>query len=225
MILALLSILLAAPGDGFRELFNGKDLTGWVVEGTQMDKEGKPIWSVEDGTIRCTSKGGGFLRFDQEFADFTVRVEYRFSPNSRGNSGIGIRTGKYDPKQSALTRPSWGAYEIQLLDDAGKPANAHSSGSLYRYAAPTANPTKPAPEWNTIEVTCQGPRIAVVLNGEKILDVDQTEVPDHKGKPKGAAAPKDKATRGYINLQCHSGGPVEFRKVQVKELGTSSPSR
>lgn len=221
VLLTIVAAAAAPPDDGFRDLFDGKTLDGWVVEGPEKDKDGNPMWRVEDGRIACLGKGFGFLRYDRkEFGDFTLRVEYRFAPkakdNPEGNSGLGIRTIKFDPKHAQLTRPSYASYEIQLLDDAGKPATAHSTGSLYRYKSPTANPSKPAPEWNTIEVTCAGPKITVRLNGETILEADQTEVPDLKNPPKGVPAPKDKPLKGYVALQSHS-GRVEFRKVQIRE--------
>jgi hypothetical protein len=218
-VVALLSTTAADP---YRDLFNGKDFDGWMVDGPKTDKEGNPLWTVQDGRIICLGKRFGFLRYDrQQFADFALRVEYRFAPpsatNRSGNSGVGIRTIPFDERQSALTRPSYASYEVQLLDDAGKPTNAHSSGSLYRYAAPSSNPVKPAPEWNTLEVECVGPRIKIALNGQTILDVDQTTIPDAKDKPAKAPAPRDKALKGYVCLQSHT-GQVEFRKVQIREI-------
>ena len=217
----LLTLAPAAPADEFRDLFDGKGLDGWVVEGPAQDKAGRPMWSVEDGRIVCLGEGFGFLRYDRrEFGDFTLRVEYRFAPpaagNPPGNSGLGIRTGRFDPKRSRETRASYAAFEVQLLDDAGSPPSAHGTGSLYRYKGPTANPTRPAPEWNTIEVACDGPRITVRLNGQTILEADQSELADVKSRPAGVPAPKDKPRRGYVALQSHS-GRVEFRKVQVRE--------
>ncbi len=219
--LALLLILAsAALADDFRDLFDGKSLDGWVVEGPTKDKAGRMMWSVEDGRIVCLGEGFGFLRYDRrEFSDFTLRVEYRFIPKPggkpTGNSGLGIRTGRFDPERSRQTRPSYAAFEVQLMDDAGSPPSAHGTGSLYRYKGPTANPTRPAPEWNTIEVTCHGSRITVRLNGQTILEADQSELPDVKSKPAGAPDPKHKPRRGYVALQSHS-GRVEFRKVQVR---------
>src|SRR5581483_1005435 len=167
----LLALAASALADEYRDLFNGKDLDGWTVEGPRADKQGNTMWTVRDGNIVCLGKGFGFLRYDREkFGNFALRIEYRFAPNQKGNSGVGIRTAPFDPKQSRQTRPSFAAYEIQLQDDAGEPATVHSTGSLYRYAAPTANPSKPAPEWNTIDIECHGPRIQVSLNGQKILD-------------------------------------------------------
>jgi hypothetical protein len=216
-----------AGAEGFRDLFNGKDLDGWVVEGPQTDSEKNPIWAARDGLIVCSGKGLGFLRYDrQQFGDFVLRVEYRFAPpsktNPRGNSGIGIRTRPYDPKRSAETRPSYYCFEVQLQDDAGRPPNKHSTGSLYRYHAPSANPVKPAPAWNTVEVECVGPRIKVTVNGQKVVDVDQTTLPDLTAqddpfKPAQLAPPKDKPLKGYVCLQTHT-GKVEFRKVQIKEI-------
>src|SRR5262249_14507327 len=109
--------------------------------------------------------------------DFAFHVEYRMTKPLKGtcNSGIGIRTVPFDPKRSKATRPSYAAYEIQLLDDAGKPPNKHGSGSLYRYVAPSANPVKPAPEWNTVDVECVGPRIRIWINGQKVIDADQSK--------------------------------------------------
>jgi len=227
-LLMILALTPAAPADDFRDLFDGKSLDGWVIDGPKADKAGQPVWTVRDGMIVASGKVFGFLRFDrQKFADFALRVEYRFAPaatpKERGNSGLGIRTGVFDPKKSQLTRPSYAAYEIQLLDDAGKPPDAHGTGSLYRYAAPTANPVKPAPEWNAVEVECVGPRIKVTVNGRLVLDADQTKLEDVKGKPKGAPAPKDKPLSGYVALQSHS-GRVEFRKVQVREIKAPAPA-
>jgi hypothetical protein len=217
----LLALTPAASADDFRDLFDGKGLDGWVVEGPARDKAGRMMWSVEDGRIVCLGEGFGFLRYDRrEFGDFTFRVEYRFIPapggKPQGNSGLGIRTGRFDPGRSRETRPSYAAFEVQLMDDAGSPPSVHGTGSLYRYRGPTANPARPAPEWNTIEVACAGPRITIRLNGQTVLEADQTELADVKSRPAGVPAPKDKPRRGYVALQSHS-GRVEFRNVRIRE--------
>jgi Domain of Unknown Function (DUF1080) len=220
--LALLFTLApVTSADDFHDLFNGKSLDGWVVDGPTKGKTGRMMWSVEDGRIACLGEGFGFLRYErQQFADFTLRVEYRFTPkqggNPQGNSGLGIRTGRFDPERSRETRASYAAYEVQLLDDAGGTPSAHGTGSLYRYKSPTANPARPAPEWNTIEVECAGPRINVRLNGQTVLEADQSELADVNTRPAGVPAPKDKPRQGYVALQSHS-GRVEFRKVQIRE--------
>ena len=127
------------------------------------------------------------------------------------NSGLGFRTTVFDPKRSRATRPSFYSYEIQLTDDAGKPATKHSSGSLYRYVAPSESAMKPASEWNSIDVECKGPHIKATLNGKAILDVDQSTIDDLKSKP----------LKGYVCLQNH-GGTIEFRHVRIRELKRES---
>lgn len=216
---ASLMALLGAPAlaEDFRDLFNGKDLDGWVAEGGKdfvQDGKTRPVWSVKDGEILCTGKGFGFLRYDrEEFADFIFHVEFRMAPKC--NSGLGIRTRVFDPKSSRATRPSFYSYEIQLTDDAGKPASKHSSGSLYRYVAPKESAMKPATEWNSIDVECVGPHIKVTLNGKEIIDVDQSTVKELKDKP----------LKGYVCLQNH-GGTIEFRNVRIREIqGASDQSK
>lgn len=191
---------------GFIELFNGTDLAGWIPEGVKSKLEkgqNVPIWTVEDGHIVCAGWGFGFLRQEREWSDFQLHLEYRLGKG--GNSGVGIRTIPFTGPSS--TRPSFAAYEIQLLDDAGKPPNAKSTGSLYRYVAPSSNPTKPAGEWNTMDIECSGPKVKVAVNGVTIIDVDQATIP----------AIKDKPLAGFVSLQNH-GSRVEFRDIRIRPL-------
>jgi hypothetical protein len=214
--LAFLLFFLAIPALAAepRPLFDGKTLTGWKAEGAKTYKDGTktlPVWSAEDGMIRCKATGGfGFLRYEKEkFSDFVLHVEYRFHKMGKkvGNSGIGIRTVEFDPKRSTATRPSYAAYEIQLLDDAGKKPDRHSTGSLYRYVAPSVSANKPSPEWNSIDIECKGPQIRITLNGKKIIDVDQTKISQIKNKP----------LTGFVSLQVH-GSPIDFRNITIRPL-------
>jgi hypothetical protein len=213
-IAVMVGCLTGAEGDEFIPLFNGKDLTGWVVEGPReyKNKDGtpSPMWSVNNGVLKTEGRAFGFLRYkEREFADFLLHVEYRMSPGA--NSGIGIRTGEFDPSRSKQTRPSYASYEVQLLDDAGKPATAYSSGSLYRYVAPKKNPVKPAGQWNSVDIECRGPRIRVRINDQDILDIDQTTMAQLKNKP----------LKGSVCLQSHT-LPVEFRNVRIRDLGPAT---
>jgi hypothetical protein len=192
---------------GWVELFNGRDLTGWVIEGTKENKKGdqpKPVWCVQDGVIHCEGDGFGFLRYDREFCDFVLHAEYRLTPGC--NSGIGIRHVKFTGR--SRTRPSFSGYEIQLLDDGGRQPNKGSSMSLYRYVAPTSLPVKKPGEWNTVEIECRGPQIKITLNGELVQDVDQSTIEEIKNKP----------LCGYVSVQNH-GKTIDFRNLRIKELG------
>lgn len=211
---ALLAMLIAAStcqaadDAKWETIFNGKDLSGWVAEGSATRRDGEstaPIWTVTDGHVHCSGTPGtfGFLRYDRRVCDFAFRAEYRLEKGT--NSGIGIRTVPY--RGVRQTRPSFASYEIQLLDDAGKPPDEHSTASLYRYVAPTENASKPAGEWQTIEIECIGPKIVIQVNGRKVQDVDQSKVAEIKDKP----------LCGYVCLQNH-GSPITFRNLQLRVI-------
>jgi len=207
LIAMLLSASVGLPDEV--QLFNGKDLDGWVAAGVkEFVKDGRtlPVWSVKNGNLVCTGKGFGFLRYDRRtFADFVFHVEFRMAPGC--NSGLGIRTRSFDLARSRATRPSFYGYEIQLFDDAGKPPTVHTSGSLYRYVAPRKNAILPAGQWNSIDIECAGPRIKVTLNGELIVDLDQQTIPELRQKP----------LQGCVCLQNH-GGNIEFRSLRIREI-------
>lgn len=204
---------LGADGDEWIVQFNGKDLSGWTIDGpkTFTDKADnnkmKPLWTVENGLIRTEGKGFGFLRYDREFTDFVWHVEYRLSPTKGVNSGLGIRTGVFDPKKSTASRPSFFSYEIQLLDDSKAAPTKHTTCSLYRYVAPAKAAHKPAGEWNTMEITCRGPKIIINMNGTEVLNFDQSSDEKLKNKP----------LKGHVCLQSHS-NMAEFRNLKIKEL-------
>ncbi|HEX3147684.1 MAG TPA: DUF1080 domain-containing protein [Gemmataceae bacterium] len=207
------SIGNAADTDGWTELFNGKDFTGWVIDGPKEYKDKadgnkmKPLWTVNDGLIRTAGGAFGFLRYDKDVSDFILHVEYRMVKEKDVNSGIGIRTCVYDAKNGTNSRPSFHSYEVQLLDDADKKPDAHSTGSLYRYVAASKHAHKPAPEWNTVEIECVGPKIRINFNGTDTLVFDQSTDEKLKTKP----------LKGYVCLQSHS-KQVEFKNMRMKVL-------
>jgi hypothetical protein len=189
-----------ATGEDQIDLFNGKDLTHWVVEGTQTTDAGQPVWSVRQGLIDCAGSGFGFLRYDRLWDDFALSLQFRLD---RGvNSGVGIRGTKYTGDRQ--TRPSFAGFEVQLIDDADRPPSANSTGSLYRYVAPQAAAAKPAGQWNDLPIECRGPRIKVVLNGKVVQNLDQHSMKKIADKP----------LKGYVSLQNH-GGHIQFRDVQL----------
>ena len=197
--------------DEGQPIFNGKDLQDWAAEGAKevKGKDGKPepVWTVRDGMLHCQGQGFGFLRYTkQEFGDFAFHVEYRML-NQKCNSGIGIRTQAFNPKESKATRPSIFSYEIQIFDDNGKPPDVHSTGSLYRYVAPRVSAAKPVGQWNVADIECVGPRVRVTINNQKLIDVDQTAIPEIKDKP----------LKGYVCLQNH-GGTLDFRNIRIREI-------
>jgi hypothetical protein len=192
-------------GDGFVPLFNGKDLDGWRCH------DGKEaVWKVEDGLLVCAGSGGGWLGTEKTYSDFVVRLEYRLRPG--GNSGVYLRA----PDTGHISRVGM---EVQILDD-DYPSYQHIDyyqycGSLYHLVAPTRRLTKPAGQWNAMEVRAEGRRVMVVLNGVKIVDADLDRL--RQDEAVAREHPGLARTSGRIGLQSHS-ERVEFRRLRVKEL-------
>ncbi|HUQ69641.1 MAG TPA: DUF1080 domain-containing protein [Planctomycetaceae bacterium] len=195
--------LLASKNDsGFVSLFDGKTLDGWAgaVEN----------YEVVDGNIKCKTGKGGVLYAKDEYADFVARVEFKLPPG--GNNGLAIRyPGEGDTAYVGMC-------ELQILDTehakyAGlDPRQAH--GSAYGMVAAARGFLRPTGEWNFQEVTVQGSKIKVELNGTMILDADLSTVTEFLAdKPH----PGMNRTAGYFGLAGHS-DPVEFRNVQIKRL-------
>jgi hypothetical protein len=170
------------------ELFNHKDLTGWhgLVPNLALG------WSVIEGAMANVA-GANNLVSDQSFWNFQLHVEYRVGQDS--NSGIGLR----------------GRYEVQILEDYGKPPNKHSNGALYSRIAPAVNASKPAGEWQTGDIRLVGRQVTVVLNDQKVIDKQEIE------GLTAIAGNADEGKPGPIILQGDH-GPVEFRNVRLTPL-------
>ncbi len=206
-MLRLFSFALAAAAmaqDGFTPLFNGRDLDGWKLIGAK----GRG-YVVENGVLVCPADGGGNLFTAREYADFTLRFEFRLEKGS--NNGIGIRA----PLEGDA---AYAGMEIQILDhDADiyrgklKPSQRH--GSIYDVFPASGDALKPVGEWNTEEISARGRRVTVTLNGSKIVDADLDSVKDPQvlAKHPGLARP-----RGHIGLLGH-GTRVEFRNLKIRE--------
>jgi hypothetical protein len=189
-----------------KAIFNGHDLSGWVVDGAQTYRDGEtdtPIWTARDGMLQSSGQGFGFLRYDKQLCDFELQLEVRLS--AQCNTGIGLRHGKYTGEHK--TRPSRNGIEIQLTGDGNQTPGKKSTGSLYLHVPPKSVPLKPLGEWNAVVIRCQGPRVQVTMNGELIQDVDQRKVKSIADKP----------LCGYISLQSH-GGDSAFRNVRLTEM-------
>ena len=173
--------------EGFVPIFDGKTLGGW-----QGDTTG---YTDQDGVLVCQKKGGGRIFTVKEFGDFTFRFEFKLEPG--GNNGVSVR-----------------GHEIQILDDYApqhanlKPCQYH--GSIYCCVPAKRGYTKPAGQWNTEEIACQGSRWKVTVNGAVIVDVDLTTVPGQEALAK--------RTKGPLGFLGHA-SLVEFRNLRVKELG------
>ena len=188
----------AADAEGFVPMFDGKTLDGWQTTGN---------WVVEDdGSVALHPREGehGWQRYDaylttkRKYKDFVLDLEFKI--NKGGNSGVFLRVG--DPKSQVDT-----GMEVQILDTHGKPnPGHHDCGGLIGTAGPSKNMAKPAGEWNRYTITCDGNHLTVVLNGEKIIDLQLDK-----------SAMKNRPAEGYIGFQDEA-KPVWYRNVRIKEL-------
>ena len=194
-------LLAAKRADGFKPIFNGKDLTDW--------KGATEQYEVVDGAIYCKPKKGGNLYHKDDLTDFAVRLEFKVPPN--GNNGLCIRyPGTGDTAYVGMC-------ECQVLDDNYKgidPRQAH--GSAYGMAAALRGYQRPVGEWNFEEVTVKGSTIKVELNGYVILNADLAKVDMDTVMAKKAHPGKDR-TNGFFGFAGHN-DPVGFREISIKSL-------
>src|SRR5688500_14683680 len=133
LILTLALMMLAAPKEAeWRELFNGRDLSGWRLHATNH-------WIVKDGEVTW-KQAAVDLWTEEEFADFILELEFKCSPGC--NSGVFIRTG--DIKDNVQT-----GLEVQIWDSYGKAKmEKHDCAAIYDALAPSKNAEKEPGEWN-----------------------------------------------------------------------------
>lgn len=188
--------------EGFKPVFNGKDLTGWAG----------PIenYEVNDGAIVCKKGKGGTIYTEEEFGDFIVRLEFKLPEG--GNNGLAIR-------YPAKGNPAYaGMCELQVLDSEhpkySRLDKRQYHGSAYGMAAAKRGFLRPAGEWNYQQVTVKGPTIKVELNGHVILDTDLSVVTEFMAN---SPHPGKDLKSGHFGFAGHS-DPVQFRAISIKRL-------
>ena len=188
---------LAITELGYRSLFNGTDLTGW--EGGRGDAA--KCWKTEDGLLVCTGQPGTWLRSREKFGDFNLRLEYKFRPG--GNSGVYVRVPE-DGNHHGIGA----GIEVQILDDAAERYKSlqpyQYTGSLYAIVPADPRVTRPAGEWNTMEIDCRGTAYRVVNNGVVVIQADENTAPELK----------QRLLEGFLGLQNHS-EEVWFRHLRL----------
>ena len=209
--------------DGFTNIFNGRDLDGWLGATN--------LFYVENGELvfKEGPKNFGNLYYEKEFKDFTARFSFKLVPN--GNNGFAVRAGKECVDGGALIGgnevmrdAAYNGMEIQVLDDTGdkkqhlKPWQYH--GSIYGVVAAQKGALRPVGEWNDEEVTVDGENVTVVLNGKTILATSVKDLPTDGTTPDGKPHPGLHNPSGYIGFLGHT-MPVRFRNIRVKELNAS----
>ena len=192
----------------WRQLFNGKDLTGW-------EQVGPGKFVVEDGKLK-TEGGMGMIYYPAEkFGNVVIRVVYTVKDNDC-NSGVFIRLPdkSSDPMAAVNT-----GYEVQIDNGVRHVGGEyHCSGVLYSLTKALSHPQKKPGEWNELEITLDGPRTIVFLNGEKVTDYKEGDpVP-----PKIRSYEPDRGPRplsGYIGIQNHDSlSTAWFKEIAIKPI-------
>jgi len=202
-LLALLAPALVCAAE-WRQLFNGKDMTGWKFVGPGS-------FSVEKGML-TTHGGMGLLVYEKEkFGNSLIKVMYKVT-GEHDNSGVFIRLPEVAPD------PWYGVhngYEVQI--DAGQD-DWHCSGAIYSLSPATERSQKSQGEWNVLLIELRGQTTIVTLNGVKVNEFrgDQP-VPPRKKWFEPVRGPRPDS--GYIGLQNHDErSHVFFKEVSVQAL-------
>jgi len=191
LIITLGSISLAEAQKA--ALFNGKDLDGWIIYGTEK-------WYVEDENLISESgpdKGYGYLGTEKHYKDFILTVEFKQEAN--GNSGVFIR--------STVDGVKVKGWQVEVA-----PAGLHSGGIYESYGRGWL--IKPAPEnekalkegkWNKMKIRVEGSKVTSWLNGVQMVEIDDEKIGEGEGG---------------IALQIHDGGgiKVRWRNIEITEL-------
>lgn len=200
-----LSVSAGHPADdaeGFITIFDGSDLEKIETEGNwQIADDGSLVLEPREGE-KGWKRYHHYIWLKEKYGDFVFDFEYKHPEG--GNSGFYFRiSDKSDPTKYG--------FEVQILDSLGKPDDEmghHDLGGVIKTRGASKNMSREPGEWNRMTVTMKGDRLTVVLNGEKIQDLDLA-----------AEKPEDKelVDEGYLAIQDH-GQPFAVRNLRVKRL-------
>ena len=171
-------------------LFNGKDLSGWTVYGTEK-------WYVEDGLLVSESgpdKQYGYLATDKYYDDFELSLEFKQEAN--GNSGVFIRSTIDGTKVSG-----WQVEVAPPGHDTGGVYESYGRGWLIK-PDPEKDKVLKEGEWNIMKIKLSGNKLTSWLNGTEMVTITDDKIGEGKGS---------------IALQIHDGGgiKVKWRNINI----------
>jgi len=219
MSLLVHGVRAAAPPE-FRDLFNGRDLTGWVNVNTAED-----TWKVENGTIVCSGKPTGVMRTLKQYENFVLHVEWMHTEPG-GNSGMFLWSG---PRANPGS-PFPDGVEVQMLElewpelhkkDGKTPPLAYVHGELFGVGKLKTTPDNPRGErsmsvenrclgrgqWNTYDIVAVDGVLKLAVNGKFVNGISRAT-----------------QKKGYICLESE-GAKIFFRNIRIMELPPGVTSR
>lgn len=193
LIAIFFCLSLSVIGQKSRTIFNGKDLKGWTIHGTEK-------WYVEKGELVCESGPDnqyGYLSTNMPYKNFILTL--RFKQEANGNSGVFIR--------SSIDGTKISGWQVEVA-----PENSHTGGIYESYGRGWL--IKPNPEdekflkqgeWNNLKIRAQGDKITTWLNGHQMVDFIDEKIGQGEG---------------FIALQIHDGGGIKVRwkDINIIEL-------
>ncbi|MBM1104898.1 DUF1080 domain-containing protein [Aurantibacter crassamenti] len=176
-----------------KTLFNGDNLDGWTIYGTEK-------WYAEDGLLVCESgpdKGYGYLGTNEHYKNFELTLDFKQEAN--GNSGVFIRSTVDGTKVSG-----WQVEVAPPGHDTGGVYESYGRGWLIK-PAPEKDKALKMGEWNTMKIRVEGATVTSWLNGTQMMTITDDKI--------GAG-------EGSIALQIHDGGGIKVRwkNIQLTEL-------
>ncbi len=190
---SLLLMAAVSVKPGYKNLFNGKDLTGWAINGTEK-------WYVENGELVCESgpdKQYGYLSTNKSYKNFILKLNFKLEAN--GNSGVFIR--------SAIEGTKISGWQVEVA-----PPGHHTGGIYESYGRGWLIQPKPEDEkllkpteWNAMKIQVTGDEVTTWLNGKQIVYLKDEKIGEGNG---------------FIALQIHDGGGIKVRwkDIKIKEL-------
>lgn len=198
----------------WRDLFNGKDLTGWVDVNTSPE-----TWSVKDGLLVCKGKPIGVMRSDKQYENFLLHIEWRHM-EAGGNSGVfawsegSVPAGRNLPKGMEIQMLELDWVNQHKLKDGSLPPIAYVHGELFganglktvpdnprgERSKSIENRCKGKGEWNEYDVVCVDGTVKLSVNGKFVNGVSKASV-----------------KKGYLCLESE-GAEIHFRNIRIMEL-------
>jgi len=233
MLAAASQVGAAEETDGFVSLFDGKSLDGWRICCKPIDERWK-MWRIDNGSILADSMNArghdySWLATRKEYGDFIFRMKFQAYRDSKGNSGVQIRSrydfGSWwmDGPQVDINPP--GPWRTGMMWDEtrgnrrwicpdlpdGKWVDETMSSPKLKFYYSDQNIN-----WNEMEITAVGSKVKVALNGVTVTDYDGKGMLDDK-----VHRERNTGTKGVIALQIHSGDQLRMRykDIFIRELG------